>query len=166
MPNKILNLYHYLNKLLAKFEYVILVVLMLGLVTVSFSLAYKRYHNFEYGKFDLGNMSQVVWNTSRGDFYQITDQFGSNMSRIGMSHFDPILLIFAPVYWIFAHPLVLVLFQHLLIASALIPLYLLTKKLLQSELLSLTVCLSFLLFPALGYTLVWTEFHGISFVAP
>ena len=166
MPNKILDLYHHLNKLLAKFEYFILIVLMVGLVTLSFSLAYKRYYNFEYGKFDLGNMSQVVWNISRGDFYQITDQFGSNMSRIGMSHFDPILLIFTPFYWIFAHPLVLVFFQHLLIASAVIPLYLLTKKLLQSELLSITVCLTYLLFPALGFTLVWTEFHGISFVAP
>lgn len=140
--------------------------LFLGFTAYSFYLAYKRYINFEFGKFDLGNMSQIVWNTLDGRFFEVTDQFGTNISRIGMSHFDPILLIFVPIFAVFAHPMILVLAQHLLIFSAIFPIFYLSKMFTSSRLLSFMVVLIYLVYPAVGFLVVWTEFHGISFVSP
>lgn len=76
----------------------ILIIFSLLFFIYGYLLANKRYNNYEYGKFDLGNMSQMVWNSSRGNFMEITDQFGTNMPRWGMSHVDPLLLIFVPIF--------------------------------------------------------------------
>ncbi len=144
----------------------ILTVIFIMALTYSFSLAMKRYQNYEYGKFDLGNMAQMVWNTSRGDFMEVTDQFGTNMPRWGMSHVDPVLVLFVPIYWIVDHPMVLVFLQHILVLSAIYPLYWLTFRKLNSRVTALLVVLSYIFYPAIGYTLIWTTYHGISFVAP
>jgi len=147
------------------FLYITLFIAFLFLI-YSFLLAGRRYSNYEFGKFDLGNMSQMVWNTGHGRFMEITDQFGTNMPRWGMSHVDPILLIFVPFYLLFPHPMLLVFFQQLIIISAVIPIFLYLKKNIKSELVSSLVSLTYLLYPAIGYTLIWTGFHGISFIAP
>ena len=148
------------------FQFIILAVIGIVFLTYAFSLAYKRYVNFEYGKFDLGNMSQMVWNTSRGRFMEVTDQFGTNMPRWGMSHVDPILVIFAPIYWFYDNPMILVFAQHIVIISAIFPIYLLCIKRFKNEIVSFSVVLTYLMYPAIGFTLVWTGYHGISFVAP
>lgn len=143
-------------------------VIIVGVIFLvyAFTLAYKRYVNFEYGKFDLGNMSQMVWNTSRGRFMEVTDQFGTNMPRWGMSHVDPILIIFSPIYWVYEHPMILVFFQHIVIVSAVLPIYLLCVRKFKSRMSAVFVVMTYLMYPALGFTLVWTGYHGISFVAP
>lgn len=147
-------------------KYIILTLVGIVFFIYAFTLAYKRYMNFEYGKFDLGNMSQMVWNTSRGRFMEVTDQFGTNMLRWGMSHVDPILVIFAPIYWFYDNPMILVFVQHIVIISAIFPIYLLCIKKFESEIISFSVVLTYLMYPAIGFTLVWTGYHGISFVAP
>jgi uncharacterized membrane protein len=146
-------------------NYLILIIFIISLL-YSFTLALKRYNNFELGKFDLGNMSQMVWNSSRGNFMEITDQFGNNMPRWGMSHVDPVLLFFVPIYWINSHPMIMVFFQHLLILSAIFPLFWLVTSKLNSKISGVFVVLTYVLYPAIGFTLVWTGYHGISFVAP
>jgi uncharacterized membrane protein len=149
-----------------KTNIVILALIFLVATAYSFILANKRFENFEYGKFDLGNMSQMVWNTSRGHFMEVTDQFGTNMPRWGMSHIDPIVAIFAPIYWFYADPMVLVLAQQMIILSAIFPLFALIKWKSKSVLAAYLIVLSYIVYPAIGFTLVWTGFHGISFVAP
>lgn len=143
-----------------------LTLIFIASVAYSFILSNKRYHNFEYGKFDLGNMAQMVWNTSQGRFMEVTDQFGTNMPRWGMSHIDPILAIFAPVYWVYPNPMFLVLIQQIVILSAIYPLFVLVKWKTKSIIAAYFIVLSYVLYPANGFTLVWTGFHGISFVAP
>ena len=132
----------------------------------SFRLSYKRFENYEFGKFDLGNMSQIIWNTSRGDFMMVTDQFGSNINRLGMSHADYILALFAPIYWFFDHPMLLVFVQNIFLVSAVIPIYLLAKKFTKSEFIALISGVIYLLYPAIGYLLVWSQYHGVTHIAP
>jgi uncharacterized membrane protein len=144
----------------------ILIIFSLLFFIYGYLLANKRYNNYEYGKFDLGNMSQMVWNSSRGNFMEITDQFGTNMPRWGMSHVDPLLLIFVPIFWVYANPMVLVFFQHLVIFSAIYPIYKLSRFKGLGKFTSTLIGMTYVLYPALGYTLVWTTFHGISFAAP
>ncbi|MEM4655209.1 MAG: DUF2079 domain-containing protein, partial [Thermosphaera sp.] len=142
-------------------------VLFFAICASSFSFwsAYKKYLNFEYGKFDLGNMAQIAWNTSRGHFFEVTDQFGGNMSRLGMSHFDPILILVSPIFWISDNPMAIVLLQHLVLWSAVIPIYLVSMKRTNNKFVSLILVILYSLQPSLGYLLVWTEFHGITVAA-
>src|SRR5688572_28695165 len=73
------------------------------------------YNNFDFGKFDLGNMTQMVWNTLNGRLLYLTDYFGTNLPRWAMSHVDPILLLFVPIFAVFPHPLTLVFSQLVLV---------------------------------------------------
>ena len=149
----------------SKFK-ILLSLIVLTTFIYSFALSLKRYNNYEYGKFDLGNMSQMVWNSSRGHFMEVTDQFGTNMPRWGMSHVDPILLIFVPVYWIYAHPMIMVFIQQIIVLSAAFAIYSLTKLKTSSSILAFLAGVTYTFYPAVGYTLIWTTYHGISFVAP
>lgn len=146
----------------------LIILTLIFLVSFAYSaiLANKRYVNFEYGKFDLGNMAQMVWNTSQGNFMEVTDQFGTNMPRWGMSHIDPVLMFFAPLYWVWPHPMLIVYIQQFVVLSAIFPLFVLVKWKSKSALAAYLITLCYVLYPANGFTLVWTGFHGISLVAP
>lgn len=146
--------------------FAILLVISILFLIVSFKIAYGRYQNFDYNKFDLGNMTQVVWNTSQGRFMELTDQFGTNMPRWGMSHVDPILALLTPLFVMFPHPMILVFVQHLVLVSAVFPLFFLAKKFTKNSTIALAVAGIYLCYPALGFVLIWTEFHGLSLVAP
>ncbi len=160
------NIYMKILQFGKKTHIIILTLIFIVASVYSFILANKRYENYEYGKFDLGNMSQMVWNTAHGNFMEVTDQFGTNMPRWGMSHIDPIIAIFAPIYWFYADPMVLVLGQQLIILSAIYPLFALIRWKTKSNIAAYLIVLSYVMYPANGFTLVWTGFHGISFVAP
>jgi|694.fasta_scaffold02523_8 uncharacterized membrane protein len=153
-------------KFLLQKLHILLFIVVITSFVYSFALSLKRYNNYEYGKFDLGNMSQMVWNSSHGSFMELTDQFGTNMPRWGMSHVDPVLLLFVPIYWVYAHPMVLVFIQQIVVLSAAFAIYYLVLLKTKSPLLSFIAGVVYTFYPAIGYTLIWTTFHGISFVAP
>jgi len=125
-----------------------------------------RYNNFDFGKFDLGNMTQMVWNTLHGRVLYLTDYFGANVPRWSMSHVDPILLLFVPIFAIFQHPLTLVLSQVLLLLLSSFLVYLIANLELKSKVSALFLGLAFLFYPALGYITATTGFHGVSSAIP
>src|SRR3989344_8196471 len=133
---------------------------------MSLKVTLFRYQNFEYGKFDLGNMSQMVYNTLHGNFMEVTDYFGANMPRWGMSHVDPFLVVFVPFYALFPDARVLVVAPLFLLISSSFLLYLIATRILNSKFASMFVALSFLFYPAVGYLLAWTGFHGVTSVVP
>src|SRR3989339_1650324 len=64
-------------------------------------LSIKRYKTLNSYYYDLGIMNQVVYNTSRGRFLEMTNQdLKKNVSRLAI-HFDPILAVFAPFYLLY-----------------------------------------------------------------
>lgn len=140
--------------------------LSLLMLAVSFKVTMFRYKNYEYGKFDLGNMSQMVYNTSRGNFMEVTDYFGANMPRWGMSHVDPFLIIFVPIYYFFADARVLIVGQLLLVIFSSLVIYLISNRILKSKIASFFISSAYLFYPAVGYLLAWTGFHGVTAVIP
>lgn len=75
--------------------------------------------------YDLGIMHQVVYNTAHGLFLQMTDpNTTEQISRFAI-HFDPLMIIFSPFYWLFPHAETLLVGQTLFLASGAIPVYLL-----------------------------------------
>ena len=125
-----------------------------------------KYRDFDFGKFDLGNMTQMVWNTLHGRILYLTDYFGANVPRWSMSHVDPILLLFVPIFALVQHPLTLVISQVILVLSSCFIIYKLALLEIKFKTASLFVALSFLFYPAVGYLTAQTGFHGVTAVIP
>ena len=142
-----------------------LIFLMLLVFYTSAKLANFKYNNFMYGKFDLGNMSQVVWNNKHGNFNMVTDQFGNDISRFGMSHVDLILFLVTPLYFIKEDPRLLILFQQFIVTLGAVAVYLLAKLLFKSKNLAFLWGFAYLVYPAVGHILTKQTFHGVSLSA-
>lgn len=121
-----------------------------------------RYENFDMGKFDLGNMTQMAWYSLNGKFMYLTDYFGSNVPRWSMSHVDPILVIFIPLFYLIPHPLTLVIAQNILIIAAAFFIQKIAFIKTKNNLFSLFIALAYLTYPALGFLISWTGYHGVS----
>ena len=67
------------------------------------ALSLLRHRAFSTGRFDLGNMVQAVWSTAHGRPLEATTLTGEQFTRLG-AHFDPILVLFAPLWWLWPHP--------------------------------------------------------------
>jgi len=128
------------------------------------ALSVLRHRAFETGRFDLGNMVQAVWSTSHGHLLQVTNLHGAEMSRLG-SHVDPILVVFAPLWWIWPHPSLLLTAQALAVALGALPLFWLARKHTGSEHAALGFSLAYLLFPATEW-LTLNEFHPVALACP
>src|SRR2546423_2293130 len=79
------------------------------------SLSVLRHDAFETGRFDLGNMVQPVWSTAHGHLLQVTNLHGEQVSRLA-AHADPILVVFAPLWWLWPSPKLLLTTQAILVA--------------------------------------------------
>ena len=145
---------------------IILVGITLAIFLVNVRINIFRYNNFDFGKFDLGNMSQMLWNTLNGRFMYLTDYFGTNLPRWAMSHVDPILLLFMPIFVLFRSPLSLVLSQVALLIFSSVLIYMIAVLCLRNKLAGLFIALAYLFYPALGYLTAITGFHGVSAAVP
>lgn len=148
--------------ILEKYTLPVLAILCLLVISLTLKVTFRKYDRFEFGKYDLGNMNQLAFNTSRGRFMEITDQFGTNMPRWGMSHVDPLLVIFTPIYWAFPDPRVLLVAQAVLFVGNALLFYLLGLRLGLGRITSFLVGAAYLAYPAVGSVLVMTTFHGIT----
>ena len=74
------------------------------------ALAVLRHEAFNSGRFDLGNMVQVVWSTAHGDPLRMTDTGGEQISRLA-AHTDVLLAAFAPLWLVWPSPSLLLVVQ-------------------------------------------------------
>jgi uncharacterized membrane protein len=128
------------------------------------SLSVLRHRAFNTGRYDLGNMVQTVWNTAHGHFLQMTSGDGRQISRLA-AHFDPILALFAPLWWIWPSPEMLLVVQAIMVALGALPVYWLGRKHLGSEHGGLAFALVYLLYPATEW-LTLNEFHPVALATP
>ncbi len=123
-----------------------------------------RHEAFVTGRFDLGNMVQAVWSTAHGDPLKMTSLHGDQISRLA-AHVDPILVLFAPLWWLWPSPNMLLVVQAASIALGAIPVFLLARKHLASHAAALGFALAYLLYPATGW-LTLNEFHPVALATP
>jgi uncharacterized membrane protein len=128
------------------------------------ALSVLRYRSFNAGRFDLGNMTQAVWATAHGHPLAVTNLTGDQVSRLG-SHVDPILVLFAPLWWLWPSPSMLLTAQAVAIALGALPIYWLAHKHLGSERAGLGFALAYLLYPATEW-LTLNEFHPVALACP
>jgi len=128
-----------------KFEIILGLIIIAYVILFSY-LSIHRVYSLNSHYYDLGIMNQTVYNTSRGYFLEMTNQeFQKNVSRLAI-HFDPILIFFAPIYWLFRTPDVLLIGQTLILATGAIAVYLIAKKLLENKPMALLFSISYLTF--------------------
>lgn len=148
----------------------IFLVILFGVIFINLAVGLRinifRYNNFDFGKFDLGNMTQMLWNTLHGRVLYLTDYFGTNLPRWAMSHVDPILLLFVPIFAVFQHPLTLVFSQMILIVFSSLIIYKIALLELKSKFAASALGVAFLFYPAVGYINSQTGFHGVSAAIP
>ena len=128
------------------------------------ALSVLRHRAFETGRFDLGNMVQAVWTTAHGHPLEITSLQGDQISRLG-AHVDPILVAFAPLWWLWPSPDLLLTGQAVAVALGALPVFWLARKHLGSERAALGFALVYLLLPAVEW-LTLNEFHPVALATP
>ena len=128
------------------------------------ALSALRHLAFNTGRFDLGNMVQAVWSTAHGDVLAVTGLQGQQFSRLG-AHFDPILAAFAPLWWLWPDPTMLVVVQAIAIALGALPVFLLARKHLDSERAGVGFAIAYLLYPPTQW-LALNEFHPVALATP
>ncbi|MEO6042519.1 MAG: DUF2079 domain-containing protein [Tepidiformaceae bacterium] len=137
------------------------VVLAAGVVAAAFvANAQSRWDNYRTNAFDLAFFDQIIWNTSRGGWFQTTF-VGYNFAG---QHLEPILLLFVPAYWLGAGPPMLLATQAIMAAGAAIPLYAASRRFGLPAALSTAVAASYLLNPYLHRALDF-DFHPEVMVA-
>ena len=119
---------------------------------------------FRTGRFDVGNLTQAVWSTAHGRFLQMTDLQGEQISRLG-AHFDPLVAAFAPLWWLWPSPELLLVVQAAGVALGALPVFWLARKHLRREWAGLAFALVYLLYPPTQW-LVVDDFHPVALATP
>jgi uncharacterized membrane protein len=97
----------------------------LAALTAGFATAFAVYGLFRHWSFgtsyDLGIFDQVVWHLSR---FETPASTLSGFGNVLGDHFYPILVLFAPLYWVAPAPETLIGAQGVLIAASIVPVFL------------------------------------------
>jgi uncharacterized membrane protein len=138
---------------------------------VFFSAASIQKHQaFQTTDFDLGNLSQVVWNTLHGHPFLLTNPEGAQPEMSLGIHVWLILLPLSPLYLVWADPRLLLIVQSVVIALGAWPVYLLANGQMSkganesrrsTSTSALTFVLAYLLFPALQSANMF-DFHPLA----
>jgi uncharacterized membrane protein len=140
---------------------------MAGVIWTALVGAYAvwRHQQFLSHRYDLGNMVQAVWSTTEGRLLTNTSaETGQEVLRFA-SHFDPVLVLFAPVWLVYPSPEALLVAQAAFLAFGLYPVVRLALKHTGSELAACLLGLWYLAFP----WIVWNalnDFHPIVLTIP
>jgi uncharacterized membrane protein len=117
-------------------------------------LAWLTHARFGTFGFDLGIFDQGVWLLSRFQNPFVTIR---GLPLFG-DHASYILLLVAPLYWVWADPRLLLLLQVVCLAIPAVSVYLIGTRRLGSPLAGLAVAAAYLAFPALQWAAIW-HFH-------
>jgi uncharacterized membrane protein len=128
------------------------------------ALATLQHRAFETGRFDVGNLTQAVWSTAHGDVLEMTDLAGRQISRLG-AHFDPLAAAFAPLWWLWPDPSLLLVVQAATVALGAIPVFGLAARHLGSPVAGVGFALAYLLYPPTQW-LVLDDFHPVALATP
>ena len=128
------------------------------------ALAAQEHRAFETGRFDLGNMVQAVWSTAHGRPLDVTELDGEQINRLG-AHVDPILAAFAPLWWLWPSPTMLLVVQAAAIALGALPVFWLARKHLGSARLGTLFAFVYLLYAPVQW-LPLDEFHPVALACP
>jgi uncharacterized membrane protein len=142
---------------------VVISALTYGIVFSYFTVL--RHDSFFSAAWDLGNFNQAFYTTVYGGklFYYTSDLFFSPSGSIFAIHISPILFLVLPFYAIYPSPVTLLVVKSFAVGLAAIPLYLVTRDILESSRAGFLVALVYLLYPPLQGA-NWFDFQQAAFL--
>lgn len=124
------------------------------------SQAWFRHANFFTSQYDLGNMDNTLWHVMHGQGFVMTDPTKVIQVPRTAFHTDFLMLALVPVYALWTDPRLLIFVQVLVVASGVIPIYWLARKLLTPA-WGVGFAWLYLLYPALHWAVMF-DFHSIT----
>jgi uncharacterized membrane protein len=123
-----------------------------------------QHYVFQSARFDLGNMTQALWNTAHGRFLEATTLSGDLAPRLA-GHVDPLLAAFTPLWWAWPSPLLLVSVSAVALATGALPVFWLARKHLGSDRTARIFAFVYLVSPLTQWNAFW-DFHPVSLAVP
>ncbi len=139
----------------------ILFIMVFTYIAIFSYTAIRQHNAYNTTLFDLGIFDQVVWNTAHGRLFESSIK-GFNF--LG-DHFSPILVLAAPLYYIWSDARMLLILQTLLLAIGVFPIYLIARREFKENSIALLFAFIYLAYPALGYLNMF-DFHPIAISVP
>ena len=141
-------------------SWTLVVVAAITAYTIYFSFTTVQIHRgLGTSAYDFGLYDQGIWLLSRGRNPFVT-LMGRNLFG---DHTSFILLLLAPLMWIFSSTSMLFVVQSVVIACGAIPIYAYARKWLESDALGCVFACTYLIYPAVSWTNV-ENFHPDSFL--
>lgn len=128
-------------------------------------LSIRKHFSLHSTYLDLGLESQIIWNTAQGRVLETSFGPGGKPVSSLSFHISPISILLAPFYWFWPSPVVLLVLQTALLALGSVPIFLLSREIIGSPLLSLSFVVSYLLYPPLEYSNL-SDFHPQTLATP
>lgn len=114
--------------------------------------------------FDFGIFCNIYYNLKESFLPLSTCERDTLLSHFAV-HFSPILYLLLPIYYIFPSAITLQIAQVVLLASGIIPLWLLMKKYNINSTTRLFVAIAYSAYPAINYGSIY-DFHENCFILP
>lgn len=135
-------------KKIKKRRFIILLSIFVCLYTIILNVAvylqYRAINNFQ----DFCDYLLVIWHTSRGNIFGHHAGWCGEIERMTFlgAHISPIILLFALIYRIISHPLILFIMQIVSVAITSIAIFYIAKERLKREIVAFAFGLSFLFY--------------------
>ncbi len=137
---------------------ILILALIAGYIVTFSVLAVGRYERYNATGWDLGIYTQVTWNTAHGRILQNTVAEQDNFLSI---HAPYIVILLAPLMWLWADARLLLIAQTVLLALGAWPVARLAGRRLGRGWIAVFFAALWLIYPALGWISRW-DFHGIT----
>ena len=124
-----------------------------------------RYWTFNAGAYDLGIMVQTMWNTAHGDILWESINMGKPASRFWNGRWEIIFLPIALVYRLCSKTEFLLILQTFIVSLGIIPIYMLSRRVLESSLLASAVSLVYIMNPVIHNPNLF-DFHSVTLSIP
>lgn len=147
-----------LSQILQK-KYTLHIGILVYIVTLT-AISWYKYWQLGYNALDLAIYNNAFFNAVTGNGFWSSIQGHYYFA----DHFEPLLYLLLPLYWLFKSPLNLLLWQSIILASASIPIYLIAKNIVSQK---LTVLLGLIwLVNPLAWNINLHEWHLLPLAIP
>ena len=158
-----LNVERVFNKYDKKFL-IVLIIFIITTITCTMTTNILRYKIFGSPNFDLGIFSHNFYYMKKLGLPLSTCERDTLISHF-MIHISPIFYLILPFYYLFSSPITLQVISVIIIFSAIIPIYLITKNHNLSNYVVFAICLLYTIYtPAITST--FFDFHENLFLIP
>lgn len=142
-------------------KYLIILFSMIFIYIVLFSvMSILKHHAFHSTAFDLSVVDYELKHVSKGELYYTNEISGERLFEL---HFRPINFLLVPFYWIYPNAETLLILQSLFLGLGALPIYLISKNKLKSNIIALIISGIYLLYvPLQAINLIDFHFNALA----